>query len=247
MKDDYAAAAKAIRGAKCVVALTGAGISAESGIPTFRGSGGIWEKYPPDEYATIDAYRDNPERVWRFWCEIAQMTRDCKPNVGHFTLATMEQSGFLHAIITQNVDNLHQTAGNTRVVEYHGNAHRLSCLKCRARRPLDPAHMSPDVPRCPKCTTLMKPDVVMFGEEIPPHALFEAHTLSERCDVMIVVGTSAQVYPASQLPQTARINGAFIIESNLEPTKLTQDTTHVFLKGPAGTSLPRLLDALRVS
>jgi NAD-dependent deacetylase len=237
-------AAAAIVRAKCVVAVTGAGVSAESGIPTFRGADGIWTKYPAEEYATLEAYLSDPHKVWRFWRELAETVRDCVPNPGHQALAALEQGGRLHALITQNVDNLHQAAGSKNVIEYHGNARKLVCLRCRNRRPLDPQHMGHLAPRCHHCEGLMKPAVVMFGEDIPRHAMLEADYWTQQCDVMIVVGTSAQVYPAAALPAMAKSRGALIVEANVEPTEFTWSTTDIFLEGPAGETLPRLAECL---
>lgn len=244
MTDALARAAAALRTAKCAIAVTGAGISAESGIPTFRGAGGIWEKYPPEEYASIDAYLRDPNKVWRFWRELAELVKGCQPNPGHAALAELERRGALRAVITQNVDNLHQAAGSARVVEYHGNARRLVCLDCHKRLAIDTGDMGERAPHCPICTGLMKPDVVMFGEDIPRHAQFEAHALVEKCDAMIVAGTSAQVYPAAQLPFAAKANGAFVIESNIERTEFTDTVTDAFLVGPAGETLPKLVEAM---
>ena len=163
---------------------------------------------------------------------------------GHTALAELERMGILRGVITQNVDNLHQAAGSTRVVEYHGNARRLVCLECHKRLSVDTNSMGDSAPHCPMCAGLMKPEVVMFGEDIPHHALFEAHALAEKCDAMLVVGTSAQVYPAARLPYTAKANGAFVIESNTERTEFTDTVTDVFLEGPAGQTLPLLVHAL---
>ncbi|NUM53554.1 MAG: NAD-dependent deacylase [Candidatus Hydrogenedentes bacterium] len=244
MSEAIALAAAALRNAKFAVAVTGAGVSAESGIPTFRGEGGIWERYPPDEYASIAAYRRDPNKVWRFWRELADLVKGCAPNAGHNALAELERMGLLRAVITQNVDNLHQAAGNTRVIEFHGNARRLVCLECRKRMGIDVNNLGDLAPHCPICTGLMKPDVVMFGEDIPRHAMFEAHALSEKCDAMLVVGTSAQVYPAAQLPFTAKSNGAFIIECNTERTDFTDEITDAFVEGLSGETLPALVRAM---
>lgn len=244
MNGAIAQAAAALRNAKCAIAVTGAGISAESGIPTFRGEGGIWEKYPPEEFASIAAYKRNPNKVWQFWRELAGLVRGCTPNPGHIALAELERIGVLRAVITQNVDNLHQAAGSKRVIEYHGNARRVVCLECRKRMAFDADNMGDTAPHCPICAGLMKPDVVMFGEDIPRHAVFESHALMEKCDAMIVVGTSAQVYPAAQLPYTAKSNRAFIIESNTERTDFTEEITDAFLEGPAGETLTALVRAV---
>lgn len=240
MSEHFAAASNALRNAKHALALTGAGISAESGIPTFRGTNGIWTKFPPDEYATIDAYMRDPDKVWAFWCELAHLVRGCEPNAGHFALASLEAAGRLHGIITQNVDNMHQAAGSKRVIEYHGNAHRLVCLGCDATEQLTMSNLGIRAPRCARCTQLMKPDVVMFGEDIPVYALAEARKLSEQCDVLLVIGTSAQVYPAAQLPHIAKSSGALVIEMNTESTDFSTDITDIFINGPAGETLPRL-------
>ena len=239
--DVYRVAADAIKSSSPVLAVTGAGISAESGIPTFRGSHGIWTKYPPEEYATIDAYNQNPEKVWRFWCELAKQLADTKPNPAHYALAQLEQMGLLDAVVTQNVDNLHEAAGSKRVIEYHGNARWLVCPRCRHRDPLDLTQHGDSPPYC-FCGSLMNPDVVMFGEVIPSEALVESARLAESCKVLIVVGTSAQVYPAARLPVLARENGAFIIEANIEETDFTHTVTHAFLQGPAGETLPKLVE-----
>ncbi len=244
MSDTVLKAAAAIRNAKRVVALTGAGASTESGIPDFRSPGGIWETYPPDEFATIEAFTANPDRVWTMWHELGASLLDVAPNPGHRALAEMETLGHLHAVITQNIDNLHQAAGNTKVIEYHGNARRLHCMACRVRKPMPLDQPRAGAPRC-DCGGVQKPDVVLFGELIPPHAMFEAEALAQGCDVMLIVGTSAQVYPAASLPVTAKKHGATIIECNIERTDFTAELSDHFLAGPCGTTLPALLSALR--
>ncbi|HUW62547.1 MAG TPA: NAD-dependent deacylase [Candidatus Bathyarchaeia archaeon] len=244
MIDHFREAANALKNARCAVAVTGAGISAESGIPTFRGAGGIWEKYPPSEYATIEAYNENPEKVWKFWLELAKQFKDSKPNPSHYALAELERMGILKAVVTQNVDNLHQDAGSKNVIEYHGNAKWLVCPRCRHRDPLDLSQHGDTPPYC-FCGTLMKPDVVMFGEQIPSHALVEAARLAESCDVLLVVGTSAQVYPSAGLPVFAKQNGAYIIEANTETTDFTRTITDAFLPGLAGETLPQLVELIK--
>ena len=245
MHSDFEEAARRITGASRVVALTGAGASVESGIPDFRSEGGLWSKYPPDEYATIEAFEDNPVKVWEFWFALGEMIGDVKPNPGHLALAELERLGHLHAIITQNIDNLHQEAGNSNVIEYHGNTKRVVCLRCHHHRALNLATEKRPGPICPECHELMKPDVVFFGEAIPHRALLEAERLAQHCDVMLVVGTSAQVYPAAGIPRTAKGCGAFIIECNVQPTDFTRGITDVFLEGPSGEILPRLVNWVR--
>lgn len=225
-----------------VVALTGAGISVESGIPDFRSPDGLWARYPPDEYATIDAYRADPDKVWKLWHELARDLRKAQPNPAHRALARLEADGLLKAVITQNIDGLHQRAGNREVIEYHGNASQLVCLECDGCRPIEPELASAVAPRC-ECApgALMKPNVVFFGELIPPRAMAEAERWAARCDAMIVVGTSANVYPCAGLPFTAKEHGAAIIEVNLEPTEYTRRITDCFVQGKAGETLPQII------
>lgn len=246
MDDCYSKAADLLSRAQCPIAVTGAGVSVESGIPDFRSPTGIWAKYPPEEYATIDAYLANPAKVWRFWKDIAQDFADCGPNPAHYALAALEKHGHLEAIVTQNIDALHQAAGSKTVVEYHGSAQKLFCMDCGNTRPLDLQAMGDSPPRCHVCDGLMKPDIVMFGELIPPEALRASAEWAQKCDAVLIVGTSAQVYPAADLPFRAKQNGARIIEANIERTTFTETITDVFLEGPAGESLPRLAAALGI-
>lgn len=244
MNNPFENAAHALRNARCAVAVTGAGISVESGIPDFRGPRGIWDKYPIEEYAVIGAFLANPEKVWGFWCELGETLSDCKPNPAHYALADLESMGLCRGVITQNIDNLHQEAGSTQVVEYHGNTRRMVCLSCGDHRPLDLTERPATAPRC-ACGGLLKPDVVMFGEAIPEIAIIESARLVEACDVMIVVGTSATVYPAAQVPHAAKAHGAYIIEANIEPTDFTRTITDAFLQGRAGETLPKLVHMVR--
>lgn len=239
-------AARALRGAKHAIALTGAGISVESGIPDFRSPGGLWTKYPPDEFATIDAFHANPARVWGLWRELGASLAEVVPNPAHEALAALEEQGRIGAVITQNIDNLHQRAGSQKVIEYHGNAGQTFCLKCHRRAPLDLATLPEGAPAC-ACGGLLKPDVVMFGELIPAYALMESQTLTRRADVVLIVGTSAQVFPAAGLPYAAKDHGATIIECNIEPTEFTRRITDIFLEGRAGVMLPELLRVINES
>ena len=227
-----------------VVAVTGAGISAESGIPTFRDAKGLWAKYPPEEYATIEAYFANPVKVWKFWTELANSFKAIQPNPGHRALAELESRGCLQAIVTQNIDNLHQAAGSRHVIEYHGNARWLACPDCQSRIPLNIEEPGNAPPYC-SCGSLMKPDIVMFGELIPSIAMQEAAHLAETCQVMLVIGTSAQVYPAAGLPFIANQHHAAVIEINTQPTEFTSTITNVFLQGKAGGILPKLIHLLQ--
>jgi NAD-dependent deacetylase len=243
-RDDYNAAAEALRNASDAIASTGAGISVESGIPDFRSANGLWSKYPPDEYGTIDAFRANPAKVWTLWQDLSEQVAACKPNPGHRALAELESLGRLRAVVTQNVDNLHQEAGSERVIEYHGNGRRVVCMECGKRRPLTPEMYARSIPMC-VCGGLFKPDVVLFGEMIPMQAMLQAQALAQTADLVVLVGTSGTVYPASELPLTAKENGAFIIECNVERTEFTHSVTDVFLEGRAGENLPKLVALVR--
>jgi NAD-dependent deacetylase len=236
-------AADIILKANKVVALTGAGISVESGIPDFRGAQGLWEKYDPMEYATIDAFISNPAKVWGMLMEMHHIIRDAKPNPAHIGLAKMEEMGVLDLIITQNVDHLHQDAGNRRVVEFHGNNKYLVCMTCNNRFLRDDIVIEDLPPRC-DCGGVLKPDVVFFGEAIPWKALIVAREESKRCNAMLVIGTSAVVAPACDMPVLAKENGAKIIEINKEETHLTNTISDIHLMGPAGQIVPALVDVI---
>ena len=243
METPIARAAKAIAAAKNVLAVTGAGISVESGIPDFRSPGGIWDTYPPEQYATIDAFLENPDRVWNMWYDLGAMFENVAPNPGHHALAALQQLDRLTAIVTQNIDNLHQEAGCDRVIEYHGNGKHMRCLDCGQSAPLNIEARTKRAPQC-TCGGLMKPDVILFGELLSEASLEAADCAVAMADVVLIVGTSATVYPAAQLPITAKQNGAFIIECNLEKTDFTPRITDAFLEGKAGTTLPALVDAV---
>ena len=244
MHDPFVEAAKAIKKTSNVIAVTGAGVSVESGIPDFRSPGGLWSKYPPSEYATYESFLADPDKVWIMFYELGEMLINAKPNPGHYALAELEEIGHLNAIITQNIDGLHQEAGNSSVIEYHGNAATLMCPACHRRRPMDLEQRKLGAPRC-ECGGYMKPDVVLFGEMIPPEALFRSEALAQTCDVLISVGTSAQVYPAAALPITAKEQGAYVIECNTEKTMFSHTITDAFLEGPSGQTLPRLLELVK--
>jgi NAD-dependent deacetylase len=235
--------AELIRRHPRVVALTGAGISVESGIPSFRGAGGLWDRFDPMEYAHIQAFRRNPAKVWQLLKEMDETITRARPNPAHYALAELEARGFLAGLITQNVDNLHQAAGSRRVVEYHGNARRFICDTCKgrhARETLDFDH----TPLYCLCGGLIRPDVVFFGEQIPPAAQSEAEELAQHCDLLLVIGTSGEVAPASYIPHIAKAGHALIVEVNLEPTGLTYSIADHFLPGSAGEVLPLVLKDL---
>jgi len=235
-------AAKAIADSSLTVALTGAGISVESEIPPFRGRGGLWEKYDPMEYASIDAFLRNPEKVWRvlLTATIDQLKK-AAPNKGHLGLARLEAAGRLRTVITQNVDGLHQKAGSRDVIEFHGSFASFRCLRCSKTAGMADIDLSTLPPPC-GCGGFYRPDCVFFGEMIPPHHLERSHSLAGRCDVMLVVGTSATVQPAAELPLVAKQAGAVVIEVNPEKTPLTRRVSDIFLSGKAGPVMERLTD-----
>ncbi|NPA43491.1 MAG: NAD-dependent deacylase [Chlorobi bacterium] len=233
-------AARRIARARHLVAFTGAGISAESGIPTFRGPGGIWDKYDP-QVLELDFFLRNYDRVWPVIKDMFYtVIHKAEPNPAHYTLADWEKRGLLKAVITQNIDNLHQKAGSRNVIEYHGNTRQAVCLDCGRTVPLTEEILSQQVPRCPHCGGRLKPDFVFFGEPIPPEAARKAleHTL--RSDVYLVIGTTGIIIPASLLPYEAKRNGATVIEVNLHPSEYTGKITDIFLQGKAGEILPAL-------
>lgn len=246
MNANIDSAAEAITKAQNVIALTGAGISTESGIPDFRSRGGLWEKFDPGEYATIDAFHENPEKVWRMLFEMIDLVRTAKPNPGHEALAELEKMKKLGCLITQNIDNLHQDAGSVNVVEYHGNVSSLECLQCGkvyGRDDFDVAAVAASriSPLCKKCGAVLKPTVVLFGESIPREATVRSEEAARKADVVLVIGTSAVVYPAAGIPLMAKQNRSLVIELNMEETGLTSYATDIFIKGKTGDTLPELL------
>lgn len=236
---------EAIGRSKKVVAFTGAGISVESGIPDFRGAGGLWEKYDPSEYATIEAFHADPQKVWAMLKDMGALLESSKPNPAHLALAKLEEMGHVRSVITQNIDHLHQEAGNTKVIEYHGSHRKLICLTCGEIYERDQVNLDRLPPRC-RCTGVLKPDVVFFGEPIPWRAHLQAQEEAQNCEVMLVIGTSAIVSPACDIPVMARRAGAVIVEVNLEETPLTRHISHWILKGPASEILQAVLREIRV-
>ena len=243
MQDLIERAAQTIRTARKTVALTGAGISAESGIPTFRDPGGLWDRYDPEEYATIEAFHRDPGKVWRMMKDFTEL-KTALPNPGHFGLAYLEQLGLLHCIITQNVDNLHQAAGSRDVIEFHGNMRQVVCLSCRKMLPLEEISLETLPPYC-GCGGVFKPAGVFFGEPIPSHALYRSQDEAQNCDLILVIGTSAVVYPAADIPRMAKEGGAQVIEINPERTDLTDRLTDLIIQEKAGTAIPQIVAAIK--
>jgi NAD-dependent deacetylase len=241
LDDALVHAAEMLRAAKRVAAMTGAGVSAESGLATFRGAGGLWEGHRVEDVATPAAFGRAPALVWRFYNLRRANLREARPNPGHQALVKLEErlGPERFTLITQNVDNLHRAAGSRRILELHGNLTRVRCTGCqqiedRGTEPLD------DMPTC-ACGALLRPDVVWFHEMLPDGIWEEAARAVATCDCFLVIGTSAIVYPAAGLIDVARRVGAKVIEVNLEPTEAT-GRVDVGLYGPSGQVLPRLVE-----
>jgi NAD-dependent deacetylase len=236
-------AAAAIARARHVCVLTGAGISAESGIPTFRDAQeGLWARYDPFDLATPEGFERDPELVWRWYEWRRELIRHALPNAGHHALATLVHRVPRLTLVTQNVDGLHQRAGSTGVIEYHGNILRDRCTveQVVVERSRD---ASGGLPRCLGCGGLLRPDVVWFGEMIPREALLSAEAAAEDCDVFLSIGTSSLVYPAAGLARAALRRGATVIEINPGPTDLSP-RANLVLRGPSGVLLPAVLGFL---
>ncbi len=260
-------AARDIVKASKVVALTGAGISTESGIPDFRGPDGLWKRYDPEEF-TFSRFISDPARYWSMHLSIARSEFSmlkAEPNPAHYALARLEELGKLDCVITQNVDGLHQKAGSKNVIEFHGNVREAVCMSCRNIIPIEEAHRKAEEgelpPRCDNCGGVLKPNAILFEEPIPREALLRAEEEAILCDLMLVVGTSAVVYPAADLPRIAKEKrsyrnwlvvgyqphvpggyGAKVIEINMEPTPLTGIISDYIIEGRAGEILPRIVD-----
>jgi len=236
-------AARAILESELTIALTGAGISVESGIPDFRSRGGLWDRYDPEEYGTIYAFRKDPEKVWRMLKEMEETLDRARPNEAHVGLAELERMGLLQCVSTQNVDNLHQEAGSLDVIEYHGNSRSLTCLWCNRR--YDYTEKKGEYPPHCVCGKILKPDVIFFGEAIPFEAMARSSQLASTCQALLIVGTSALVSPFNILPRQAKQAGAKIVEINLERTVLTDHITDIFLQGKASEKVIQVVSAVK--
>lgn len=226
-----------------VSVLTGAGVSAESGVPTFRDPGGIWEKFKPEQLANFEAFMSDPDFVWSWYQHRREIMRDVKPNAGHYALAEMEIVFEDFNLITQNIDNLHNRAGSKKVTELHGNIERNFCLGCSTfYNEIDVTEKK--VLKCEKCGGLIRPDIVWFGEMLPAKALNHAEDCAKNSDVFFTIGTSAEVYPAAMLPLIAKRSGAYVAEINIKPTVMSNDLDEI-LTGKSGEILSELLNKIK--
>ncbi|MHA2052882.1 MAG: SIR2 family NAD-dependent protein deacylase [Candidatus Hodarchaeales archaeon] len=233
-----------IKASSFIVAFTGAGISVESGIPDFRSPGGLWERFDPQIYAEYSSFLRTPEKYWTMHSVLSNMIRTAQPNPAHVALAKLEKENKLKGIITQNVDFLHQRAGNTNICELHGSGETAKCIDCKdeySNETVDQFLKTVKVPRCVKCNGLIKPDTILFNEPLPIGVFLKARELVEKADLLIVIGSSITVYPAASLPYLAQRTGTRIIVVNDESTHLST-IADVYLEGKAGEILPLLMN-----
>ncbi|MDK2913486.1 MAG: NAD-dependent deacetylase [Thermococcaceae archaeon] len=243
-------AANLLAKSKFAIAFTGAGISAGSGIPTFRDSEGLWRRYRPEELATPSAFQKNPALVWEFYRWRMKKILEARPNAAHYALAELERLGVIKAVITQNVDDLHRESGTKNLLELHGNIFRVRCTSCDYKENLKESERleefvsSKDLPRCPRCGALLRPDVVWFGESLPSDVLERAFSLARKADLVLVVGTSGVVYPAAYIPYIVKEGGGRVIEINPKVSAITP-IADVFIRAPAEDVMEELLRKVR--
>jgi len=246
MEQSVKKAAELLRQSKYTTAFSGAGISVESGIPPFRGETGLWSKYNP-VVLDIDYFHTHPLESWNVIKEIFyDFFGKARPNDAHRVLAEMEEKGLLKNIITQNIDNLHQEAGSREVYEFHGNSRELICTGCGRRHTVEEIDLDKLPVSCISCGGLVKPDFIFFGEGIPSVAYSKSVEASQRADVFLVIGTTGEIMPASQIPIMAKSNGAKIIEVNIAPSNYTHSITDVFLQGKATEVMKVLAEELEI-
>lgn len=233
-----------LRKSNSLVFFSGAGISAESGIPTFRGEGGIWNKLKPEELANFDAFMKNPKMVWEWYNHRKNIINESKPNAAHITIAEFQNHFEEVTVVTQNIDNLHRRAGSRKVFELHGNIERNYCVDCKTYYN-EELEFKDGIPKC-KCGGLIRPDVVWFGEFLPEYEFEEGEKASMNADIFFIIGTSAVVYPAAGLIQSAKRGGALLVEINLTKTEISSIVDYSFT-GKAGEILPALLEKYKTA
>ncbi len=247
MNNLIARAAELICNARYAVAITGAGISVPSGIPDFRSPGsGLWEKYDPMEVASVHAFRHRPEAFFEWMRPLARLVMAAQPNPAHCALADLEAMGRLRAVITQNIDGLHQRGGSQRVLEIHGHVREATCIRCYAVFPseqfIETFVTAGQVPRCPRCTGVLKPNVILFGEQLPAQVLLQAQQEIRKCDLVLIAGSSLEVVPVADLPAWAHRSGARLIIVNIQPTYLDSQAD-VVLHADVAEILPQITAA----
>ena len=240
MDSIYEDIAKLILDLKDSVSLTGAGVSAESGIDTFRSKDGLWKKFDPAVYASIEVFKKDPSKYWTIRGDFIRNYDEYNPNPGHYALAELEKMGLVRSVITQNIDGLHTKAGSEKVIEIHGSLRETYCLQCRKE------YVAPNIPEgippyC-ECGGVLKPNTVLFGESLPHEALEGAYSEAQACNLMLVIGTSAVVQPAASLPLIAKERGSKIIEVNIEKAFPVAD---YFLQEKSGVALPKIIAAIK--
>ncbi len=236
--------------AEYIAAFCGAGISSESGIPTYRGAGGLWTKYDPSLYANINHFNRDPSYYWNFFKDVRYpILKKAKPNRAHFALAELESLGKLKSVVTQNIDGLHQEAGSKRVIELHGNTRVMVCTQCFHEYSIDEAYVFLEKeipPMCTDCRGILRPDVIFFGETLKPQVLDDAYMEAGSCDFLIAIGSSLVVTPAADIPVTAKRGGAKLAILNIDPTPLDDIADYVIAE-PAGDVLSEVLDLMKKS
>lgn len=232
-----------LNNAKSLVFFTGAGISAESGIPTFRGKDGIWNKLRPEELASFDAFMRNPEMVWEWYQYRRKIISETQPNPGHYAIAELSKHFDNVSVVTQNVDNLHRRAGSDDVYELHGNIEVNYCIDCGEPYKEQIDYSSNELIRCGSCNGFIRPGVVWFGEMLPQEVFTKSGILASQCDICFIVGTSAVVYPAASIPLSAKQGGAYLVEINIDPTEISHIIDYS-LTGKSGEILPVMLEEL---
>ncbi|MGH9794781.1 MAG: SIR2 family NAD-dependent protein deacylase [Candidatus Acidiferrales bacterium] len=239
MSEQIATAREWLRTAQTLAVLTGAGISAESGLPTFRGPNGLWRNHRPEQLATPQAFARDPQMVWEWYDWRRSVHAGKEPNAGHRALAELERRATEFLLVTQNVDSLHERAGSRAIVHLHGSLWRVRCVACGEEQTNEQVPLDPLPPRC-GCGAMQRPAVVWFGEQLPQREFAAAVSAARQAEVFLVVGTSSLVYPAAALPRIALESGARVIEVNPEATELTP-SAHASLRGLAGELLPELI------
>jgi len=244
-EENIAKAASTINNSRYTVVFTGAGISVESGIPPFRGPGGLWSKYDPT-LIEINYFYNNPRPSWEMIRKLFYtFLEKAEPNAAHYAIADLEKKGYVQSIITQNIDNLHQAAGSKNVYEYHGTTKRLKCISCLKQFPQEKISLKELPPKCPACGGLLKPEFVFFGEPIPDEVNQLSFNEAKKADVMLIVGTTGEIMPASLIPYAAKDSGCKIIEVNISRSAYTKKITDIFLSSKATEILAKLAKSMK--